>query len=420
MKLSGVTCQFPKCTSLQTARYSLKAIKPISQKYAPNSDLMDMAATFTKMANHCIKIGLKEDTHNMKRLSMLCCHELRNYGILSSYKICAISRAAGILSNRKQSVKRGVRIRDPIVKNPFMTNCYGIKHNGALLTIPYKKHNTINILLNDHTQKILSDPALTVRSFSLTALNISLCVSKKVQEIECTKKVGIDRNLRNVTCGSEEGVTVCKTNKLLSIKENTVHARAGFHRNDRRKKNQFWKIKQRRMTDRARQYIHRISKDIVDNAVKEKAAIVLENLKGVRKLYKKGNGQGNKYRRRLNGWQFYELQRQIEYKARWVGLPPVEYVDPRNTSTQCPQCGKRLQEDMQQHRKLSCNNCGLFMDRDIVAAMNNISRKLPPRFRGSRDDICEAQSGTFEPAMTESGTPLAIRIADMSKSSYRG
>ncbi len=397
----------------------MRAIKSISQKYTPNSDLMDMMAIFTKMVNHCIKTGLKEDTHNMKRLSMLCYHELRNYDILSSYKLNAISRAAGILSNRKQSIKRGVRIRDPIVKNPFMTNCYGIQHSGALLTIPYKKHNPINILLNVHTQKILSDPALTVRSFSLTALNISLCVSKTVQEIECTNQVGIDRNLRNVTCGNKQEVTVYKTNKLLSIKENTIHARAGFHRNDRRKKGQFWKQRQRRMSNRTKQYIHRISKDMVYNAVKNKTAIVMENLKGIRKLYRKGNSQGNKYRRRLNGWQFYELQRQIEYKAQWVGLPPVKTVDPGNTSTQCPRCGKRLQEDMQQHRKMSCNNCGLFMDRDIIAAMN-ISRKLPPRFRGSRDDIDEAQSGTFEQAMTEPGTPLVIRIVDMSKSSYRG
>ncbi len=395
----------------------MKATKSIAQKYTPNSDLMDMMSVFTDMVNRCIKIGLKEDTHNMKQLSMLCYHELIDYDILSSYKLNAISRAAGVLANRKQSVKRGVRVRDPKVKNPFMTNCYGIKHNGTLLTIPYKNRNPINILLNSHTQKILSDPALAVRSFSLTALNISLCISKEVKEIECTKKLGIDRNLRNVTCGNEEEVTVYKTNKLLSIKENTIHARSGFCRNDRRKKSQFWKQKQRRIQNRTKQYIHRISKDIVDNAVKNKAVIVLENLKGIRKLYKKGNGQGNKYRRRLNGWQFFELQRQIEYKAQWVGLP-VKFVDPRNTSTQCPQCGKRLQEDMQQHRKLSCNNCGLFMDRDIIAAMN-ISRKLPPRFRGSRGDIDEAQSGTFEPAMTEPSTPV-IRIVDMSKSSDRG
>ena len=169
------------------------------------------------------------------------------------------------------------------------------------------------------------------------------------------------------------------------------------------------------MANRTKQYIHKISKDIVDNAVSKKAVIVLENLKGIRKLYKKGNGQGNKYRRRLNGWQFYELQRQIEYKAQWAGLPPVRYVDPKNTSTQCPRCGKGLQEDMQHRRKMSCNNCGLYMDRDIVASMN-ISRKLAPRFRDSRVGISEAQSDVFESAMMEPCIPV-IQIVDMSKSS---
>ena len=50
------------------------------------------------------------------------------------------------------------------------------------------------------------------------------------------------------------------------------------------------------------------------------------------------------------------------------------------------------------------------MDRDVVAAIN-ISRKLPPRFRG-RDDTSEAQSG-IKPAMTEPRTPV-IQL-DMSR-----
>lgn len=392
-----------------------KACKSISQKYTPNSDMKELMNTFIEMINHCIKIGLKENTHNMKWLSYLCYHELRNYDVLGSYKINAISRAAGILSNRKQSIKRGVKVRYPVVKKPFITNCYGIKYNGILLTVPFKNRNPINILLNDHTQKILSDSTLTIRSFSLNDGTISICVSKEIEEIECCiNVVGIDRNLRNVTCGNYEKVVFYKTNKLLSIKENTIHARAGFHRNDRRKKGQFWKVKQQRMANRTKQYLHKISKDIVDNAVSKKAVIVLENLKGIKKLYKKGNGQGNKYRRRMNGWQFFELQRQIEYKAQWVGLPPIQFVDSKNTSTQCPKCGKKLQEDMQHRRKMSCNNCGLYMDRDIVAAMN-ISHKLSPRFMDSRDGISEAKSFTFENAMLEPCRPV-IQIVDMSKS----
>ena len=123
-------------------------------------------AVFTKMVNRCIRTGLREGTHNMKVLSGLC-YELKNYGILSSYKLCAISQAVGILSNRKQSVRRGRSVKDPVVKKPYITNCYDVKHNGCLLTIPYKNRTLISILLNGHTQKILSDSALTVRPFSL-------------------------------------------------------------------------------------------------------------------------------------------------------------------------------------------------------------------------------------------------------------
>ena len=60
------------------------------------------------------------------------------------------------------------------------------------------------------------------------------------------------------------------------------------------------------------------------------------------------------------------------------------------------------------------------MDRDIVAAMNIAQRgvcKLSPKFRYSRDGVGKAQSGTFEPAMSESRVP-AIRIVDMSKGTF--
>ena len=389
----------------------MRACKSVTQKTVPNTDLENLMSTFTEMVNLCIKIGLRENTHNMKRLSGFCYHELRNYDIMSTYKLCAISQAAGILSNRNQSIKRGRKVNDPVVRKPFVTNCYGVRHNGCLLTIPYQNRNPVNIILNEHTQKMLSDPSLTMRSFTLTADSISICVSRETEEIQCTGTVRIDRNLRNVTCGNGKLVTFYKINKILSIRENSIHAGAGF----RRKKKQFWKERQGRIAKRIKQYLHRISKHIVDNAVREKSIILMENLNGTRKLYGKGNGQGNKYRRRMNGWPHYELQRQIEYKAIWAGLP-VEFVDPRRTSTQCPGCGKRLQGDTEHRRKMLCANCGLFMDRDVVAAMN-ISRKLSTRFRDSRGDTGKAQSGSFEPAMTEPRTPV-IRIVDVSKSSY--
>ena len=372
------------------------------------------------MTNHCIRIGLENNCSTLKRLSLLSYHEL-DYDVLSSYKLNAISQACGRLSQMKQSIKRGRVTKSPFIRKPFMTNCYGIKRNNTLLSIPFKYHQSVNILLNSHTMQILSDKSLKIRSFSMTPTSISLCISKQVDEIKCTNVVGIDRNLRNVTVGNSQLVTFYKTNKLLSIKENTIHARAGFKRNDNRVKSIFWKNKNNRMQNRTKQFIHKISRQIVNNALETKSMIAFENLKGIRKMYRKGNDQGNKYRRKLNGWQFYEFLRQVEYKARWVGIPVIS-IDPKCTSKLCPVCGKRIQEDKLQSRKLWCNNCMKSMDRDVVASLN-ISYKGWTRFIHHQDDTGEAESDAFESAMSEHKLSnydnLSIRIVDVSKSGSR-
>ncbi|MEM3828844.1 MAG: hypothetical protein QXP36_06495 [Conexivisphaerales archaeon] len=41
---------------------------------------------------------------------------------------------------------------------------------------------------------------------------------------------------------------------------------------------------------------------------------VKQNIKGICKLYQKGNGQGRDYRSKMKSC-YYELQRQIEYKV---------------------------------------------------------------------------------------------------------
>jgi putative transposase len=78
-----------------------------------------------------------------------------------------------------------------------------------------------------------------------------------------------------------------------------------------------------------------ISKNLVKYAKEHKTAIIFEDLTGIRKLYQKRNGQGNKFRRKLNSWSFYEMERQVSYKAALVGIPFCK-IDPRCTGTLCP------------------------------------------------------------------------------------
>lgn len=93
----------------------------------------------------------------------------------------------------------------------------------------------------------------------------------------------------------------------------------------------------------------------------------MEKLKGIRRLYRKGNGQGASYMGRMNSWAFHELQRQVEYKAAWEGIS-VTYTNPRYTSRNCSKCGSRLQP--LGGRMLLCPSCGEMWDRDVNASRN--------------------------------------------------
>jgi len=73
----------------------------------------------------------------------------------------------------------------------------------------------------------------------------------------------------------------------------------------------------------------------------------------------------------MNSWSFYELQRQIQYKARWLGLP-VKHVNANGTSSRCAICGEKIVPE--EHRMLFCSCCNVVIDRDINAAKNILAK----------------------------------------------
>jgi hypothetical protein len=80
--------------------------------------------SFRLMCNDAIRIGLATDTSSLKRLSKLTYGELTRYeGVPSYYKLCAISKAAGILVSRKKSIRRGFPKNDPYLSEPMPQNC---------------------------------------------------------------------------------------------------------------------------------------------------------------------------------------------------------------------------------------------------------------------------------------------------------
>jgi putative transposase len=357
----------------------------------------------------------------MKRLSLSSYDHLKRYDGYSKYRLTAISKAADILSARAKSIRRGFPTKTPYLSKPVLVSCYGFRIEDGELVVHIDAERCVSIPLNNHTLKVLSDPCLTIRSFTLTKNSLSLCVSKEVPQPApsgLNGTVGIDRNLRNVTAGNDDKVTFYDIGKAVEIAAATRSITRSFKRGDLRIRREINSKYSKRRKQMVHQIIHRVTREIVKNAKANEQAIVFEDITGIRRLYRRGNGQSRSYRSKMNSWPFYEVKRQVEYKAAWEGVSVLTLTrgETRGTTMDCPRCGERLQVpvrgDHEHHRQLWCEVCKRWRDRDLVAVLN-ISRRGRLRFdRSSRQgEADEAVKGNAE----HDGEPLILRV-DASKS----
>jgi putative transposase len=390
----------------------LLALRSVTQNFSPSREILEQLETFRRMVNHCIGIGITNDISSLKKLSLRSYRELSSYDCSSRYRLCAISRAAGILAARRKSLKRGFVSKNPYAVKPQLTSCYGFRLEKNGLSIPLPGRKRCDIPLNNHTLSVLSEPGLKVRSFTLTATKLSLCISKEIAEVKCLDTAAVDRNLRNLTYGNEKRVIQHDLSKSVNIGDTTRSILMSFRRNDVRVRRDITSKYGRRRRNRTVQLLHQATKGIVVDALRNREAIVLEDIREIRKLYQKGKSLGRSLRASMNTWAFGEAQRQIEYKARWVGLPVIRLSrrETMGTSRACPRCGERLQSGKNQSRQLWCSICEVWMDRDMVAVIN-LSRRGRLRFDRSKGGAIEAVKGN--------PTPAVIPGVDASKLTYQ-
>lgn len=332
------------------------------------------------MCNDAIRIALQERPKSRFKLIELAHSRLKEYGLHSHYILSACEVAFSAYRNKN-------RKSDPYVKQAFMkldNQSYVLNH--LILRIPTTPRNFIYLTLqgSGYHLSFIDDPTLKRGSITLTGRTVSIAFSKEIAEIEPLGNVGVDVNERNVTWADSTGLIEREdTSEVAEIKARyrEVRAKIGWKtRQDNRTSQRLYAKYGRREKNRTVQAIHIVSKKIVQQAKQKQFGIVLEKLKGIRKLYRKGNGQGTSYRGRMNSWTFHEIQRQIEYKARWEGIP-VTYVNPRGTSSKCPSCGSPLIE--LEGRKLMCPSCKQTGDRDVIAS-RNIMVCVVPQARPSK------------------------------------
>ena len=113
--------------------------------------------------------------------------------------------------------------------------------------------------------------------------------------------------------------------------------------------------------------LHKIAKDIVEEAERHDAIIAIGDLSGVRK-----NHNGKKANRKVNSMPFYRLKEYIKYKALERGILVIE-VPEFNTSKQCSRCGSLRTE---RPGVFICEDCGYQVNADVNGAKNILKRAV--------------------------------------------
>ncbi|HEV2119776.1 MAG TPA: transposase, partial [Candidatus Bathyarchaeia archaeon] len=339
------------------------AVKAVKQRQQGSGEILRLLDEFRRMVNVCVSVGIDENISSLKQLSSKTYHRL-SPDILSYYRLCAISTATGILRNYRKAKRKNSRTAYPHAKRLMLTTCYGFKITKDLLRLPVKPRQYVYLKLNSHTQQTLS--GLKVRSVTLTPDSLSISISKEIVEVKPQGYVGVDRNLDNVTIASTDGkVKTLNLSKTTRIKSTYRFVKSRFKRNDVRIRKRVFSEYGARQRNSVQPILHHASKTIVEEARTRRYGVVMERLPEMRRLYHKGNFQNRDYRARMNSWSYGELQRQVEYKARWEGVKVI-YVPARDTSKRCSICGYKTLENTR--RRLWCPHCGATLDRDENAA----------------------------------------------------
>ena len=177
--------------------------------------------------------------------------------------------------------------------------------------------------------------------------------------------IGIDLGLMNFATLSDETV-IKNPHHFRRLEDKLAFQQRNLSRKKKRSKNQGKaRLKVAKVHDQIanarKDYLHKTANFILSKY----SLVAMEELQP-QKMAMRGHAKG------INDAAWGMFANILSYKAESAGSRVV-FVNPRQTSSMCSRCGSNVRKSLYE-RSHNCNVCGLFIDRDINAAINILNR----------------------------------------------
>ena len=201
---------------------------------------------------------------------------------------------------------------------------------------------------------------------------VSILVETGHEELQHTNRnIGLDLGIKDL-CITSDGKKYENPKIIRKHEKKLVRLQRQLAHKEKKSKN-YYKTKKKialcheKIKNTRRDYLHKISHEIIS----ENQVIVSENLQ-IKNMMK-----NHHLAKAISDVSWYELTRQLEYKAKWNGSKYIK-IDTFYASSQlCSVCGYQNPDTKDLSvREWICPKCGTKHDRDINAAKNILAEGL--------------------------------------------
>ena len=212
----------------------------------------------------------------------------------------------------------------------------------------------------------------TISQISSGKYYVSILVKTEHKELAHTNhNIGIDLGIKDL-CITSDGKVYESLKIIKKYEKQLVKLQRQLSHKGKRSKN-YYKTKKKialcheKIRNIRKDYLHKVSHEIIS----ENQVIVSENLQ-IKNMVK-----NHHLAKAISDVSWYELTRQLEYKAKWNGRKYIK-IDTFYASSQlCSVCGYQNPDTKDLSvRTWICPNCGAEHDRDINAAKNILTEGL--------------------------------------------